>query len=343
MKLRADQLSARLAAGLAPVYLISSDEPLLLEEALDAIRARAKESGMDERDTHIADRGFDWELLPSSLSNLSLFSSGKLVELRLPAAAPGDAGSKCIRELAARPADCNVIVLICPALKRKTADSAWVTAVVKHGVWLDAPVPSLQELPRWIGRRLQAAGLTCDDQGIDLIAGRVEGNLLAAQQEIDKLAMLYPAKSALTGEQVRDAVADGARYDVFQLGDAALAGELQRAARILTGLREEGVAPPLVLWALAREVLVLVDAAGRAARGMPAARAVAEAGIWQSRAELFIRALRAQPPGGFTRLVAMAARADQVVKGARPGEPWNALLELTFAIAGRADATAELA
>jgi DNA polymerase-3 subunit delta len=346
MQLRAEQLGAHLSAPpggkLSACYLFSGDEPLLVNEALDALRAAALRQGCDERESFTVDRGFDWTALIASLGMGSLFSTGKIVVLRLPAAAPGDEGSRALRELAARPADGNVVVVVTPALTRKTAESAWVSALHKGGAWVEFHTPSLQTLPRWIARRLKTARLSCENEAAELLAARVEGNLLAAQQEIDKLGLLYPAGTQLSVAQVQAAVADGARFDVFQLGDAALAGETLRAVRILNGLREEGVAAPLVLWALVREVLVLVDAGLRVGRDQSIEQAVQAAGVWKSRVDLYTQALRGRKPSSLRRLLGMAGTADQIVKGARRGEAWNALLELTLALTGKPLPAAEL-
>lgn len=347
MKQRPDQflqqLKAPAGARLASVYLVSGDEPLLVNEVVDALRAAAIAGGCEERESHVVERSFRWENVTASLRNLSLFSAGKLVEIRLPTVTPGNEGSEAMRELAGREPDGNTVAIITPALNSKAAGSAWATALVKAGVWVETRPPELAELPQWIGRRFRAAGLACDAEGLELLAARVEGNLLAAQQEIDKLALLHPPGTALDVDQIRAAVADGARFDVFQLGDAALAGDAERAVRVLGGLREEGTAAALVLWSLVRETLVLVDAGIRASRDTSPERAVQGAGVWQSRSGLYVRALKLHKPGALRRLLRMAGRAEQIVKGARPGEPWNALLELTLALAGRPLKGAELA
>ncbi len=355
MKLKPEQLigqlGAQLAAApprlLAPVYLVSGDEPLLVNEVVDALRAAALGRGCEERESHVVERGFSWEEVTASLRNLSLFSTGKLVEIRLPTPTPGEEGSRYMRQIAGRPADGNTVVIITPALTRKIAESAWASALAAAGVWVETHVPGLTELPAWIGQRFRAAGLSCDAEGLELLAGRVEGNLLAAQQEIQKLALLHPTGTALTAVQIRAAVADGARFDVFQLSDAALSGDVERAVRVLGGLRDEGTAAALVLWSLVRESLVLVDAGVRASRESSPLRAVQgavqAARVWQSRTDLYLRALRNHKSGGLRRLLRMTSRADQVVKGARPGDPWNALLELTLALAGRPLRGGELA
>jgi DNA polymerase-3 subunit delta len=346
MQLRAEQLGAHLSApkggSLSACYLFSGDEPLLVNEALDALRAAALRQGCDERQSFTVERGFDWTALIASLGMGSLFSAGKLVVLRLPTAAPGDEGSRALRELAARPVDGNVVVVVTPMLNRKTADSAWASALHKDGLWVEFRQPSAAELPRWIARRLKDADLGCDDEAAELLAARVEGNLLAAQQEIDKLGLLYPAGTRLSVAQIQAAVADGARFDIFQLGDAALAGDTPRAVRILNGLREEGVAAPLVLWALVREVLMLMEIGMRAGRDLPLEQAVQAAGVWKSRVGLYTQALRGRRPSSLRRLLGMAGAADQIVKGSRRGEAWNALLELTLALTGKPLPAAEL-
>lgn len=350
MKLRPEQLRERLLAAegatppkaMAPVYLVTGDEPLLVNEVLDALRAAAVRSGCEERESYVADRSFSWQSVAASLASRSLFSAGKLIEIRLPKPAPGDEGSRQIRQLAGRPADGNTVVIITPALPRKNAESAWVTALTTAGVSVETRLPSLADLPGWIAQRLRSAGLRCEPEGLQLLADRVEGNLLAAQQEIDKLALLHEPGAQLTAAEIRAAVADGARFDVFQLGDAALLGDVERAVRVLHGLRDEGTAAPLVLWSLVREVLVLVDAGVRASREGSSLRGVQGAGVWKSRIDLYLQALRHHKPGTLRRLLRQAGRADQIVKGARPGDAWNALLELTLAIAGRPLREAEL-
>jgi DNA polymerase-3 subunit delta len=346
MQLRAEQLGAHLSAPpggrLSPCYLFSGDELLLVHEALDALRTAALKQGCDERDSFIVERGFDWSALTASLGMSSLFSAGKFVVLRLPTGAPGDEGARTLRALADRPADGNVLVVLTPAISRKAATLAWVKALAEGGVWVEFRQLPLTELPRWIVRRLKSAGLGCEGEAAELLAARVEGNLLAAQQEIDKLALVHPAGTQLSVAQVQAAVADGARFDVFQLGDTALAGDNPRAVRILNGLREEGVAAPLVLWALVREVLVLVEAGMRAGRDLPLEQAIQATGVWQSRVSLYARALRGRKPSSLRRLLRMAGEADQIVKGVRRGEAWNALLELTLALGGAPLPAAEL-
>lgn len=341
MKLRIDQLASRPGGKLANVCLVAGDEPLLVDEALAWLREAARAAGITERETLAVGKGFDWEAALAGLANLSLFSAGKLLELRLSSAAPGEEGARALLATLAGPPG-NVVVVVMPALDKRARESRWAAAIASDGIWIDAAPPPPEALQGWLAARLQRAGLTLDDPALELLAACVEGNLLAARQEIDKLALLHPPGSRLGLDAVQAAVADGARFDVFQLADAALAGDAPRALRVLAGLREEGIAPTLILWSLVREILTLLNAAGRAGRGTTVADAVTAAGVWRSRAGLVIGALRRQPAGALTRLVAMARAAEQVVKGARRGDPWLALHELTLQLAGATPPVAEL-
>lgn len=345
MKLPADKLAAHVAKGLQPLYVLCGDEPLLSDEALAHIRERAPRDGCTERETHVAERSFDWGELEAGLQNLSLFASRRLVELRLPTGKPGTAGAEFITKLCTQATDDNtgnVLVFLLPALDSQTTRSKWAGALAGAAVWVDLKPPARDQLPAWLGRRLKSAGLTADDAAIDMLAARVEGNLLAAKQEIDKLALLVE-DGRVTPDAVRAAVADGARFDVFQLSDAALSGDVARVVRVLHGLQREGEAEVLVLWTLARDILTLSELAAHLSSGRNVEQAMSDAGIWRSRQDLFRRAVRGRSPRDVQRLVRSAARADQVVKGMRPGNAWNALLELSLQLGGARPALAETA
>lgn len=334
MKLAARQLSSHLAAGVGPLYLISGDEPLLVDEALDALRAAARAAGCDERQTHLAERGFDWQDLRAGLANLSLFASRQLVEIRLPTGKPGEAGARELVAIADAPPADKIVVVITPHLAGAAARSKWVTRLAEAGVWLPLRAPDREALPGWLSARLRQAGLACEPEALDLLAARVEGNLLAARQEIDKLVLLAEGRR-VTADTVRAAVADGARYDVFQLADAALGGDAPRAVRILRHLEQDGTGATLVLWSLVREIAALADIAQRVAGGEAPGRAMTAAGVWRSRESLVAGALRRCGSTGAAALLARACQADRIVKGARRGQPWNALTELALALAGR--------
>jgi len=333
VKLNSQQLGQHLSSGIAPVYLVSGDEPLMVDEALDAIRSAAVQQGYTERQMHVAERGFDWAELQASLQNLSLFATRRLVELRLPTGKPGDKGARFLNALTDNPSTDTIVIIITPMLDSKTAKTKWASTLARKGVWVVLRAPDSAALPRWIAGRLKQAGLVTDSEALELLAARVEGNLLAAKQEIDKL-MLLARESRVTVDTVRASVADGARFDVFQLTDAALAGDSARAARILYSLEREGVAAPLVLWSLVREISLVTDVIYRLSSGLSVAKALSEAGVWRSRQNLIGRAARSRDIGSAHKLVAQACNADLIVKGARRGQPWNTLLDLTLALAG---------
>lgn len=333
MKLPAANFASRLAQGVAPLYVFCGDEPLLLGEALDALRASVLGDGSAERESHIVEPGFDWGAFAGGLQNMSLFASRRLVELRLPSGKPGDEGARFFSSLAARPDTGNVVVIILPALDSATTRSKWATALGEAALWVDFRAPERGELPRWLSARLRRLGLEADEEALDLLASRVEGNLLAAGQEIDKLALLADGRH-LDAATIAEVVNDGARFDVYQLADAALAGDRVRTVRVLRGLQREGEAEVLVLWSLARDILLLAEVAGRCRAGRDVMAAMNEARVWRSRQDLIRRALRGRSAADLAALVAGAARADRILKGARYGEPWKALTEVALALGG---------
>ncbi|MGI9342611.1 MAG: DNA polymerase III subunit delta [Gammaproteobacteria bacterium] len=340
MKLNPPQLGSHLSSGLAPLYLVSGDEPLLVDEALDAIRTAATQNGYTEREPHIAERGFDWSALAGGMQNLSLFAERRLVELRLPTGKPGDQGGKFLTALAGEPPQDTVFVVITPMLDSRTAKTKWASTLAREAMHLVLRPPEYHDLPRWLDGRLRQAGLEAEPDAVELLAAQVEGNLLAAKQAIDQLALLA-ADGRVTVASVRESVANGARYDVFQLTDAALAGDAKRAIRILGGLESEGTAAPLVLWSLVRDITTVADIVYRVAGGMAPGQAMADARVWRGRQSLIGRAIRPLNEQGARALVMRAARTDRIVKGSLPGRPWNALLELTLALAGRPGMAAE--
>jgi DNA polymerase-3 subunit delta len=340
VKLTPRQLESHLASGPAPVYLVSGDEPLLVDEALAAIRAAAEAKGYSERESHVAERGFDWNELGAGLANMSLFAERRIVEVRLPTGKPGDQGAKFLTALVAEPPADTVFIVITPHLDGRAVKTKWASSLAKDGAWLALRAPDHASLPRWIEARLRRAGLSADAEAIELLAAQVEGNLLAAKQEIDKLELIVE-NGQVTVDMVRASVANGARYDVFQLSDAALAGDAPRAVRVLAGLEREGIAAPLVLWSLVREIGTVADIAFRIAAGVSPGKAMADCRVWSSRQALFARTTRSVNASAARDLLRRAARTDRIVKGSLQGQPWNALLELTLALAGRSELAAE--
>ena len=249
MQLRPEALDGHLAKGLAPLYVITSDEHLLALEAADKIRSRARAQGYSERDVLTVERSFKWGELLAANQAMSLFGDKKLIELRIPGGKPGKDGSAALQSYAKDLNPDNLTLITLPKLDWQTAKASWVAALQQAAVYVEIPNVERGQLPGWIGTRLAAQNQSADRQSLDFIADRVEGNLLAAHQEIQKLALLYePGK--LTYEQVIDAVLNVARYDVFKLSEAMLAGDPARLVRMLEGLKGEGEALPLVLWAV---------------------------------------------------------------------------------------------
>lgn len=330
MKLYADRLAAHLASGpLAAVYLLSGDEPLQLGEAADAVRAAARREGYSAREVFFVERGFDWQALRAAGESLSLFAERRLLELRLPTGKPGDAGAKLLADFAARPFDDTVLLIVSGKVDKK---NKWVGALEKAGVLVEVwPITGAQLL-RWIQDRMTAAGLAPDRDAAQLLADRVEGNLLAAAQEIDKLALLVEGRT--DAEAVRNAVADSARFDIFQLADTALAGDAPRALRMLDALRGEGVDAVLVSWALAKEIRALAEMAFRVAGGQSHERVTAN--VWpKNRQAVVTRALQRLPVKAWERLLLEVALVDRQIKGMRRGDAWASIERLVAAMAGR--------
>ncbi len=334
MRVRGEQLEAHLARELAPVYLVSGDEPLLVGEAADAIRAAARRQGYLSRELLEADGRFDWSLLAQQAEEMSLFAERKIVDLRLPGGKPGREGSAALVEWCRQPPADILLLLTLPKLDRSQAAAKWVKAVDAKGVVLQLWPPDSGRLPQWIEQRMRAAGLRPERGVAQMLAERTEGNLLAARQEVEKLRLLE-GEGPVSLERASRAVSDSARFDVFALVDAALAGRAGRVLRILAGLRGEGVALPVVLWAVAREVRTLASLAGRIARGEPPARALSAAGVWKSRQRLVASGAKRLSVAQWNALLLQCEAADAMIKGAAAGEPWLQLEQILLVMAGQ--------
>lgn len=332
-KLRPEQLGAALGKGLAPVYLISGDEPLLIQEACDQVRRAAREQHFSERELYHCDAGFDWNQVLTSANSLSLFADKKIIELRITSGKPGDKGARVIAEYAASPADDNLLLIITPKLDASAQKSKWLKAIEERGIHVQIWPVTASQLPRWIGIRLQQTGLHADSSAIDLLASRVEGNLLAAAQEIEKLALLTTDKT-ISYELMAAAVADSARYDIFGLTDKALHGDARAAVRTLHGLKTEGSEPITILWALTRDIRALVQIATAIQQGKSIDIAAKQAGIRDKRLPLIRAALQRLKPGQLQMLLRKANAIDKAIKGMRNAQPWDELLDLLLNLAG---------
>lgn len=327
MRITDDQLPRTLEKAQAAAWLVAGEDPLLVGEAADAIRARARTGGYGGRELFFVERNFDWSALLAASQSLSLFAERRIIELKMPSPRPGKEGGAVLAQLASDPAPDTLLLVVTGRPERETYSTAWFRAFEENGVVVLSWPVEIARLPQWIAARASRSGLTIDAEGARLLADRVEGNLLAAHQEIEKLALLHPGR-AVSAEHVLAAVANSARYDLFQLGEAALDGDATRSLRILDGLRAEGAEPALVLWALCRELRALADAR-RSPNGTPAYGQRAE-----RRAELLTRAVARTAGRPLAPLFIEAGRIDRQVKGLVPGDPWTGLTGLATTLAG---------
>lgn len=332
MKLQANQLSAHLKKSLAPCYLVTGDEHLLVDEALDAIRGTARARGFSMRELHVATTGFDWPQLTAASSNMSLFAVQRIIELRLPTGKPGRVGGQAIIELVEQSGPENLFIVTAPKLDRSSAASKWAKAIDAKGVALQIWPIGIRELPGWIANRMRSAGLNPDRDAVTLIADRVEGNLLAAGQEIEKLRLLL-GEGPVSAEDVDNAVANSSRYDVYKLADAALAGDAPRAVRILGGLRAEGVEPVIVMWALTRELRTLSALDDTVRQGGDLGGAMQKNGVWRNRQGLVRSCISRHQHGDFQHMLKVAGRADAAAKGQRAGDPWQMATDIVVGMA----------
>jgi len=331
VRLSPESLAAALARGLRNAYLVTGVEPLLIAESCDAIRARARVEGYGEREVHFVERGFRWHELLADMSNLSLFAERRLIELKLPGTLDPES-SRALQSLVEQPPP-DTVLLVSATVERKALKNAWIAAFEKAGVLVMAEAVPRRELPAWILRRLAQQGVVVEQDAAEFIADRVEGNLLAAQQEIERIALLSPAGAA-TLDQVSALVTDSARFDVFELAGAALSGNAGRALRILAGLRAEGEEPPLILWALTNDLRAVSRVAKRLERQRSLDDALRAEQVWSNRQGPVRAALQRLQRADIDALIVAAGRADLLAKGGLRGDPWIALESLVARIAG---------
>lgn len=344
MQLRLDALDAHLAKTLAPLYVVTSDEHLLAQQALDKIRLKARSDGFLEREILSVDRSFKWGALLAANQSQSLFGDKKIIDLRIPTGKPGKDGGQALQEyvaqLAGNPNPDNVTLISYPKLDWASQKSAWVTRLQEAAVYLDIPLIERAQLPGWIARGLKDQGQSADRDALEFIADRVEGNLLAAHQEIQKLGLLYP-QGVLNFDQIQEAVLNVARYDVFKLNEAILTGDVTRLVRMLDGLKGEGEALPLVLWALAEECRALLKLKIGMQEGRPLSVLFKEQRIWGGRERLMEPALRRLSLSALQNALKNAAQIDKLIKGLRvrrlSGDAWDAILQLSLSLAGRSN------
>ncbi|MGE5160549.1 MAG: DNA polymerase III subunit delta [Betaproteobacteria bacterium] len=333
MQLRGDALGGLLAKAdrgqpLPSVFVVASDEPLLALEAQDAIRATARRQGYTEREVLQADGRFDWSRLTEAAGGLSLFADRKIVEIRLPGGKPGTAGAAALEAHAAQAGEGLLTIVALPKLDRRGKEARWVAALERAGVLVEIDSIDRARLPQWIGERLARQQQRAGAEALEFIAERVEGNLLAAHQEIAKLGLLHPP-GELTLAQVTDSVLNVARYDVFQLPLAMLGGDAARVRKTVAGLEAEGEAIPLVLWAITEELRTLIRVKAQVQGGRPFSLAARDNRVWGPRERLVERLLPRLSLPALADCLARAARIDRLAKGLRaPGSDSDAWLEL---------------
>ncbi len=335
MNLRPDQLAAQLDKPLAPLWVLHGNEPLLVLEAADAIRAAARRQGYEERETLVVGQGFRWDSLALAAGNMSLFGGAKLIDLRIPTGKPGrDGGDALQRYVAGLPGSTLTLVTL-PEMDWQARKTSWFKAVADAGIAVELNAPERECLPEWIARRLALQKQSAAPDALAFIAEHVEGNLLAAHQEILKLGLLHP-EGALTLAQVQDAVLNVARYDIDKLRQAVLEGDPARCVRLLEGLKGEGAAPPLVLWALASETRSLAALRAGQDGGQPLPALFKAERIFDPRRQQAVgRALGRLTQGGLRAALMHAARIDRMIKGLVPGDVWDEFLQLALRLARR--------
>lgn len=329
MKVRPDQLERHLQKELAAIYFVCGDEPLQVMECADQVRTQARKLDYTEREVLDVDTQFDWNLLLDAGNSMSLFAEKRILELRLPSGKPGKVGSQVLQEYANRPAEDTVLIISSGKLDSSAKNTKWFKTLDQQGIVIQCWPVNTDQLPGWINQRLQSKGITADREAIQLLTDRVEGNLLAAAQEVDKLFLLYGA-GKLDFEQTASAVADSSRFNIYDLVDSALTGDVIRTSRIIGGLKSEGVEPVLMLWALSREVRMITQISEA---NVSADAVMTKLRVWENRKALIRKALSRHSAARWKMFLKRCAKIDKVIKGVEDGRAWDELLMLSTQIA----------
>lgn len=337
MLVKPEQLATHLNKQLPPLVWISGDETLLVQEACDNTRRLARDQGFTEREVHDTHASFNWGILYESACSLSLFAERKLIDLRLHSMKLDDEAKKALQTYVDNPGEDNLLLVTSPRIEKATLATKWFKAIEAQGVVVQIWPVNAQQLPGWVAQRMQQAGLDADRDCVDIICQRVEGNLLAAAQEIDKLAVLVGDRQ-LTPEIVARAVADNSRFNVFALTDASLAGNGAKALNILNHLRAEGDDPLKILFFLTKEIRVLLRMLEKIRHGQNINGVMQAERIWQNRTTIVGHALRHHTVASLERLLLRARRVDQSVKGLLDLRPWDELTALVLDLAGTSTA-----
>lgn len=336
MKLRLEQLAGSLGKSLAPIYLVIGDEPLQISEAQDAVRTAARGRGFVSRELLYVDGGFDWGRLLEASGSFSLFGEPRVIDLRLPAKPDKEAASALETYARHLPEDA-ILMATLPKLSAADQKAAWFQVLEAKGVAVQVWPLSGQALLAWLDQRMVARKMLAERSGLSILAARVEGNLLAAAQEVEKLHILHGA-GRISDDMIRKAVADSARYDVYDLAEAALSGQASRSHRVLTGLRGEGIAPAITLWALARDIRFLCGLQAAMGRGDDVETAFTRQRerVWDKRKSSLAHAAKKLGRQDAYRALLLCAKVDRIIKGQSIGCPWEALLDVCLSLCGGA-------
>jgi DNA polymerase-3 subunit delta len=330
-------LSGQLKQGIQPLYILFGAETLLVEEALDQIRSRAKDDGFQERLRFTVETGFDWNQLLEHSQAMSLFAEKRLIELRIATGKPGDAGAKALIQYVQNPLSSDTsLIIICGAIEKRAQGTKWFKAVEAAGTAIECPAIGVDRLPDWISQRLTACGLKYEMEAVEQLSHFVEGNLLAAAQEINLLGLLYPGET-ITAEIVEHVIADHARFNVYNLADACLAGKVHRVTRILQSLKQEQIQPVLILWALARDTRTLCNLSAAVEKGENPNALFKRFHIWSNRSGNMNSALRRLSRPQWENILRRLGRADLMVKGQAPMQRkdiWEEIESITLGMCG---------
>jgi DNA polymerase-3 subunit delta len=327
MQLTSEALPRHLSSGLKPLYVVYGDALLLVIEAADSIRAAARNAGFTERDTLIAEQHFKWDELRNCAQNLSLFAERKVVDLRIPSGKPGLEGGQALQDYVSNMSPDVLTLITLPKIDWAGQKTQWFSALDRHGVMICADDIARSQLPDWLAGRLQRQGQSTDKPTLEFLADRCEGNLLAAFQEIQKLGLLFPP-GALAFEQVKEAVMDVARYDIFKLSEAMLSGDIARYAHILDGLRAEGTATVLILWAISEDIRTLGKVLQATQRGSNIRDAMRDMRVRKDKQSTIENAARRFRFPHIERAIGHAARLDKIIKGLKTGDVWDEMLQI---------------
>lgn len=333
-KINPEQLQRTFSPSLKPVYLISGDEPLLVQEACDLVRNAARAQGFAERELYHANAQFQWGQVVQSANSFSLFADKKIIEVRLQSTKIGDPGKKAIQAYCATPNDDNLLLLVSPKLDRTAQNSAWCKSINDIGVIVTVWPINQNQMPRWLGHRLKQAGLKADSGAIEVLSSKVEGNLLAAIQEIEKLKLAAP-KDVIDAKVMARAVLNSARYDVFGLMDKTLGGNARAASACLNGLKAEGTEPVLVVWAVSRDIRMLLSLKHLQRKGQSLDQQARSHGVFPQRLPLVKQALTRLTVSDLETLIEKCGDVDRSVKGMNKNDPWATLLTIILGLVGQ--------